>query len=360
MVDWNEEEYKKLNQLVAERLPKHKYVSINGNHQHHVTLSLEYHVLMRGTGYTADDLRKLDSMMIRKHCPAITLVSRKTQGNLNYRSNGDNRWMHLADFPPKDKNGNQMGVKPFVDQYVATATTKRRSIGNDGLSQDSSENTGGGKGSSHNTPQTTQQKRQKRRSNSSPGLAQEEATSALSSPSPPTQSDLEMRGAQGWNDMTRDVGRGGSRRLLLMGLLNELSNEDMAHAHDLLKGRLDTVDSDIKTEDACDTEMRNLRAALLHKNRSHGSLVKDGFFDLRSIEQEIAIFEEYAPRKFKDLICDATSGSEHRWRERASKALRNRTSINSVNKKFEFEGASIIDELDRLEFPKKVQPSSRS
>lgn len=79
MVDWNEEEYKKLNQLVAERLPKHKYVSINGNHQHHVTLSLEYHVLMRGTGYTADDLRKLDSMMIRKHCPAITLVSRKTQ-----------------------------------------------------------------------------------------------------------------------------------------------------------------------------------------------------------------------------------------------------------------------------------------
>mmetsp|Transcript_26245 Transcript_26245/g.36092 ORF Transcript_26245/g.36092 Transcript_26245/m.36092 type:complete len:85 (+) Transcript_26245:317-571(+) len=65
MVDWNEEEYKKLNQLVAERLPKHKYVSINGNHQHHLTLSLEYHVLMRGTGYTADDLRKLDSMMIR-------------------------------------------------------------------------------------------------------------------------------------------------------------------------------------------------------------------------------------------------------------------------------------------------------
>lgn len=161
MLDWDDAEYRKLNTLVRDRVPKNKYVSINDNHGLGIALSLAYHVNVVEPKYTPDNLRSLKSAKIRDLCPDITLISKHTHADLNYRCNGENRWMYRTGFPPME-NGNQMAVWTFVEKFTTTDTTKRRSIGtNEGeRGQLRGVGTRGGS-SSQKTSQTPQPKRQK-------------------------------------------------------------------------------------------------------------------------------------------------------------------------------------------------------
>ena len=166
MSDWTKEQYTRLNSLAGKWLPENKYVSINDNHGM-VSLTLAFHITPRDPNFTQDKLGKINVNELQKFCPNITLISKKRDSGLNFRKNGDNKWLYRTGSAPLDADGNQIGVESYFESYCqqfgTTYTTKRRSIGSSG---------GGGEGSSHNTPQTTQQKRQKTSSSSSPGSAQ--------------------------------------------------------------------------------------------------------------------------------------------------------------------------------------------
>ena len=157
MLDWDDDQYKNLNTLVCDRVPKHKYVSINDNHGLGIALSLAYHVSVVEPRYTPDNLKHLHSVKIRNLCPDISLITKYSHdAALNYRCNGENRWMYRTGFPPME-NGNQMAVRTFVEKFSTTDTTKRRNIGrNEGeRKQLRGVGTRGGS-SSQNTSQTPQ------------------------------------------------------------------------------------------------------------------------------------------------------------------------------------------------------------
>lgn len=59
---------------------------------------------------------------------------------------------------------------------------------------------------------------------------------------------------------------------------------------------------------------------MIEANRSWGPIVVDGYLRLRSVEQEITMYEKYAPDFFGMLCNAATSEGLRKWLERASTA----------------------------------------
>ena len=134
MSDWIDEDYRNLNVLVGQWLPKHKYVSINANHGV-LSLTLEFHITTREPEFTQEKLAKIDLKKLRELCPNVTLVSKKAHADLNFRKNGENKWLYLTGFAPLDADGNQMGVRSYFDKYNTASSTKQERIcWNDGAS----------------------------------------------------------------------------------------------------------------------------------------------------------------------------------------------------------------------------------
>ena len=112
--------------------------------------------------------------------------------------------------------------------------------------------------------------------------------------------------------------------------------------------------SAIAETNKCDHEMLNLREASSQKNRYHGNLVEGGFFNFRSIEEEIGMMRQYAPTRFHTFMVDATSSNEQKWKVRARRAIAQGESINTADKRKTFTGNEITEELNRLDGAKEV------
>ena len=116
MSDWTDEQYTRLNSLAGKWLPENKYVSINDNHGVD-SLTLAFHITPRDPNFTQDMLGKINAKELQKFCPNITLISKKRDSGLNFRKNGDNKWLYRTGSAPLDAYGNQIGVESYFESY---------------------------------------------------------------------------------------------------------------------------------------------------------------------------------------------------------------------------------------------------
>ena len=213
MSDWKDEDYRKLNVLVGQWLPKHKYVSINANHGV-LSLTLEFHITTREPEFTQEKLAKIGLKKLKELCPNVTLVSRKTHGDLNFRKNGENKWLHLTGFPPLDADGKQMAVRSYFEKYNTASSTKHEGIGwNDGASD------------------FKRRKVQRPLSGNEPGpISSSIDGNSTICQCDTTEDSLSQLGAEAAKGLMKGVSRGRDTRMaLLSGFFAALSSEDKAH-----------------------------------------------------------------------------------------------------------------------------------